>query len=224
MKKEQEKSQNKSPRTSKEQATPTVSSVQISSSSPQGSPLGRRRSFGKAHTPPEVRRPNLPHRSGGDSEAVKKEQSSNLSDDVVTDALIDGSPVMERKNVKTPNTSDSQVADRKISAPAQLAQNYSARREDESPLSAAAGNVTQERSQTPPPCKNDKPSVLLSTQQNLSMSPLAKSASDPNLSEDAGRKKHETVSKRNSHEDENWYLPGIPRLELFSHKSQYTVL
>lgn len=223
LKKEQEKSQSKSPKTSKEQVIPSASSTQTSASSPK-TPLvmGRRRSFGKAHTPPEVRRSNLPRENGGSNDAGKKcEQRTNLSDDVVTDAVIDGSPVRERKLVKTPNSSQLPDADRKISAPAQLGQsaakkpskqNFSAQHDDEHPLSSIV-NVTQDRSQTPPPLpsKSDKTSVVVSTQQNLAMSPLAKSASDPSLAAIDGNK-HETVSKRNSHEDENWYLPGIPRL------------
>ena len=219
LRKEQEKLQNKSPNTSKEQATPTTSkeqitpkaskqqatpttsSAQTSSSSPQSSPMGRRRSFGKVHTPPEVRKSNLPQRNGVNTEAVK--QMSNLSDDVVTDSIIDGGVVVDRQEVKNSNATPPQAADRKISAPPKLTQSNLVQRE----------NVKRERAMTPPPSS----SVAVPTQQDLLMSPLGKSASDPNLVAAAGGKKHEAVSKRNSHEDENWYLPGIPRLVLITY-------
>ena len=222
LRKEQEKMQNKSPNTSKEQATPTsskeqitpkaskqqatptTSSAQTSSSSPQSSPMGRQSSFGKVHTPPEVRKSNLPQRNGVNTEAVK--QTANLSDDVVTDSIIDGGAVVGRQEVKNSNATPPQKTDRKISAPPKLTQSNQVQREKERPLSSTP-NVKRERAMTPPPSS----SVAVPTQQDLLMSPLGKSASDPNLVAAAGGKKHETVSKRNSHEDENWYLPGIPR-------------
>ena len=217
LKKEQDKLQNKNSNTSQEQAMPTATSVQASTSSPQTSPFGRRRSFGKAHTPPEVRRSNRPHtppeiqRNSGSNEAAERKERTTLSDDVVADGVIDASPVMERKHVKTPNTSHLQPEDRKISAPVHLGQSAT------KPLSSS-GNGIPERSQTPPPSKIDKNSVVVSTQQNV-MSLLPKSASDPNLAAKESRK-HETVSKRDSHEDEDWYMPGIPRLAMLSHNLQ----
>lgn len=169
--------------------------------------MGRRRSFGKAHTPPEVRRSNIPQDSGGNNVSGQRERKTSPSD-----AVTDGSPVQQRK----------------ISAPAYLVQNTPQKPEeqkfyippDEEP--SVTSVVTRERSHTPPPSRNDKVSVCVSAKQAASMSPLAKSASDPNLlaadDEFAAGKKHESVSKRNSHEDENWYMPGIPRLVSISNK------
>ena len=227
LRKEQEKLQNKSPNTSKEQAmpttskeqitpkaskqeaTPTTSSAQTPSSSHQLSqiPMGRRRSFGKVHTPPEMRKSNLLQRNGVNNGAVK--QKTNLSDDVVTDSIIDGDVVVDRQEVKTSNGTPSQAADWKISAPPNLTQSTQVQGEKERPLSSVP-NVQRERALTPPPSN----SFAASAQQHLLTSSLAKSVSDPNLvgAEADGSRKHEAVSKRNSHEDENWYLPGIPRL------------
>lgn len=223
LRKEQEKLQNKSPNMSKEQvtptkskeqitpkaskqqATPTTSSAPTSSSSPQSSPVGRRRSFGKVHTPPEVRKSNLPQRNGVNTEAVK--QTANLSDDVVTDSIIDGGAVVDRQEVNNSNATPPQAADWKISAPPKLTQSTQVQREKEHP-SSSAPYVKRERAMTPPPSS----SVAVPAQQDLLMSPLGKSPSDTNLVAAGGGKKHEAVSKRNSHEDENWYLPGIPRL------------
>lgn len=213
MKKHQKKSHGKSPNTSQEQSMPSAPSVQPSTSS-QGSPFGRSRSFGKAHTPPEVRRSDLVQRNLGGNE-----QRTNLPDDVVTDALTDGSPEIERKHVRTPGTSQVQPEDRKISAPATILQdsqknpqdqNVHVRHKKERPLSSE-GLVARGRSQTPPPSRSDKKSasVIVTNQQNL-MSQITKSSSDPNLVTKGGSK-HETVSKRNSHENEDWYMPGIPR-------------
>lgn len=197
LRKDQEKSPNKSSSTPTEQAAPTTATVQTSTPSSKASPLGRRRSFGKAHTPPEVRRSNIPQGSGGSNVAAQREKRTSPSD-VVTD----GSPVAERK----------------ISAPAHLAQCTSQKPPeqkfyippDEERSVSPAVNVTRERSHTPPPSKSDKVSVP--AKQSVLMSPLAKSASDPNLLAAQGSNKHQSVSKRNSHEDENWYMAGIPRL------------
>ena len=213
MKKHKEKSHGKSPSTSQEQSMPSAPSVQPSTSS-QGSPFGRRRSFGKARTPPEVRRSDLAQRNLGGNE-----QRTNLSDDVVTDAVTDGSPEIERKHLRTPGASQLQPEDRKISAPATILQdsqktpqeqNVHVRHEKERPLSSE-GHIARGRSQTPPPSRSDKKSasVIVTNQQHL-MSPIAKSSSDSNLVTKGGST-HKTVSKRNSHENEDWYMPGIPR-------------
>ena len=213
MKKHQEKSHGKSPSTSQEQPMPSAPSVQPSTSS-QGSPFGRRRSFGKARTPPEVRRSDLTQGNLGGNE-----QRTNLSDDVVTDAVTDGSPEIERKCVRTPGASQLHPEDRKISAPATILQdsqktpqeqNVHVRHEKERPLSSE-GHIARGRSQTPPPSRTDKKSAsaIVTNQQNL-MSPIAKSSSDPNLVTKGGST-HKTVSKHNSHENEDWYMPGIPR-------------
>lgn len=204
LKKEQEKSANKSssPTSSpREQTTPNTAAVHVHASPQASSPrMGRRRSFGKAHTPPEVRRSNIPQDSGGNNVSGQRERKTSASD-----AVTDGSP----------------VAQRKISAPAYLVQSTPQKPEeqkfyippDEEP--SVTPVVTRKRSHTPPPSRNDKVSVGVSARQTASMSPLAKSASDPNLlaadGEFAAGNKHESVSKRNSHEDENWYMPGIPR-------------
>ena len=194
MKKEQEKAQSKSPRAPREQVMPIESSVQTSSTSAEAQPFGRRRSFGKVHTPPELRRADLLQRNGACTENEK--QGTNLSDDVVTDSVIDGDMMMDSRH---------QVTEQRISTPEQSTQSFQAQREEEYPLSSVPG-VSRERSQTPPPSKRDKNSVAVPAQQSSVMS------SDPNLliqAEDGNS--HEAVSKRNSHEDENWYLPGIPR-------------
>ena len=208
MKKHKEKSHGKSPSTSQEQSMPSAPSVQPSTSS-QGSPFGRRRSFGKARTPPEVRRSDLAQRNLGGNE-----QRTNLSDDVVTDAVTDGSPEIERKRVGTPGASQLQPEDRKISAPATILQDSQKTPQEQNvhvrPLSSQ-GHIARERSQTPPLSRSDKKSasVIVTNQQNL-MSPIAKSSSDPNLVTKGGST-HKTVCKRNSHENEDWYMPGIPR-------------
>ena len=165
--------------------------------SSQGSPLGRRRSFGKAHTPPEVRRSNVLQDGGGQKVAEKKSSPS--------DAVTDGSPVAERK----------------ISAPANLVQSTAQKPQEQKfyipPDEEQPVKPGQERSYTPPLSRSDKIQVsdAMPVKQSVGMSQLAKSASDPNMlaakNEFAGSNKHEAVSKRNSHEDENWYMAGIPR-------------
>ena len=158
--------------------------------------MGRRRSFGKAHTPPEVRRSNIPQGNGGHNVATKGEKKISPSD-----AVADGSLVAERK----------------ITAPAHLVQSTAQKpQEQKFYIPDEEQPVRRERSHTPPPSKSDKISVGVPAKQSAVMSPLTKSASDPNLlsanNELAEGSKHEAVSKRNSHEDENWYMPGIPRL------------
>ena len=167
--------------------------------SSQGSPLGRRRSFGKAHTPPEVRRSNVLQDGGGQKVHVAEKKSSP------SDAVTDGSPVAERK----------------ISAPANLVQSTAQKPQEQKfyipPDEEQPVKPGQERSYTPPLSRSDKIQVsdAMPVKQSVGMSQLAKSASDPNMlvakNEFAGSNKHEAVSKRNSHEDENWYMAGIPR-------------
>ncbi|KAL9971389.1 hypothetical protein ACROYT_G023909 [Oculina patagonica] len=201
LKKKQEKSPNQSPPTPRKQATPNTAAVETSTPPSQASPLGRRRSFGKAHTPPEVRRSNIPQGNGGRNEAVQRERRTSPSD-AVPDGPTDGSPVAERKLSAPPNLVQSTAAEKPQK------QKFYIPPDEEKP-------VRRERSHTPPPSRSDNMSVAMPTKQSVVMSPLAKSASDPNLlaanNELPGGSKHETVSKRNSHEDENWYMPGIPR-------------
>lgn len=208
MKKDQEKAQ--SPRVPREQMEPIESSVQTSSTSAQAQPFGRRRSFGKVHTPPQLRKADLLQRNGAGTEDVRKR--TNLSDDVVTDSIIDGDMMMaSRQQVGTSNANQQQVTEQRISTPDQSTQSFQAQRQEEYPLSSVSG-VSGERSQTPPPSNSEKNSVAVPPQQSSVMLPLSKSISDPNLLIQAeGGNRHEAVSKRNSHEDENWYLPGIPR-------------
>ncbi|XP_020626220.1 uncharacterized protein LOC110063565 isoform X2 [Orbicella faveolata] len=197
LKKEQEKSPHKSPLTPRKQATPATAAVEATTSSSQASPLGRRRSFGKAHTPPEVRRSNILQDGGGQKVAEKKSSPS--------DAVTDGSPVAERK----------------IGAPADSVQSTSQKPAEQKfyipPDKEQPAKPAREQSYTPPLSSSDniKISNGVTAKQGVRMSPLAKSASDPNMlaanNEFAGSSKHEAVSKRNSHEDENWYMAGIPR-------------
>lgn len=205
LKKEQEKSPHKSPLTPRKQATPTTAAVEATTSSSQASPLGRRRSFGKAHTPPEVRRSDIPQDGGGWNVAAQCEKKSSPSD-----AVTDGSLVAERK----------------ISAPANLVQSTSQQPQEQKfyipPDEEQPVEPTRERSHTPPLSRSDnKISVGMPVKQSVEMSPLAKSASDPNMlaasNELAGSNKHKAVSKRTSHEDENWYMAGIPRFVTFNY-------
>lgn len=171
--------------------------MEATTSSSQASPLGRRRSFGKAHTPPEVRRSNILQDGGGQKVAEKKSSPS--------DAVTDGSPVAERK----------------IGAPADSVQSTSQKPPEQKkyipPDKEQPAKPARERSYTPPLSSSDniKISDGVTAKQGVRMSPLAKSASDPNMlaanNEFAGSSNHEAVSKRNSHEDENWYMAGIPR-------------
>ena len=187
--------------TPRKQATPTTAAVEATTSPSQASPLGRRRSFGKAHTPPEVRRSNILQNGSGQKVAEKKSSPS--------DAVTDGSPVAERK----------------ISAPA-LVQNtpqkLPGKTFDIPPDKEQPAKPARERSYTPPLSGSDdnKISSGMPAKQGVRMSPLAKSASDPNMlaanNELAGSNRHEAVSKRNSHEDENWYMAGIPRFVTFN--------
>lgn len=207
LKKEQEKAANRSssPNSSpREQAAPKEEAKAMEQASPTPSKpsprMGRRRSFGKARTPPEVRRSNISQGNGVFGQHDRKADPS----DVVTD----GSPVAQRKIGGSP------VAQRKISAPVQGNKIYTPPYEER----AAAPVITRERSNTPPPSRSD----AVSSKQNVSMLPVAKTASDPNLSvadhELTTGNQHESVSKSNSHEDENWYMPGIPRLASISNE------
>ena len=207
LKKEQEKAANRSssPNSSpREQAAPKEEAKAMEQASPTPSKpsprMGRRRSFGKARTPPEVRRSNISQGNGVFGQHDRKADPS----DVVTD----GSPVAQRKIDGSP------VAQRKISAPVQGNKIYTPPYEER----AAAPVITRERSNTPPPSRSD----AVSSKQNVSMLPVAKTASDPNLSaadhELTTGNRHESVSKSNSHEDENWYMPGIPRLASISNE------
>ncbi|RMX35942.1 hypothetical protein pdam_00005221 [Pocillopora damicornis] len=207
----------KSPQGRKEQAAPKEEAKVMEQASPTPSKpsprMGRRRSFGKARTPPEVRRSNIPQGNGVFGQHDRKADPS----DVVTDGSpvaqrkIDGSPVAQRKIDGSPvaqrKIGGSPVAQRKISAPVQGNKIYTPPYEER----AAAPVITRERSNTPPPSRSD----AVSSKQNVSMLPVAKTASDPNLSaadhELTTGNRHESVSKSNSHEDENWYMPGIPR-------------
>ena len=202
LKKEQEKSPHKSPLTARKQATPATAAVEATTSSFQVSPPGRRRPFGKAHTPPEVRRSNISQNGGGQKVAEKKSSPS----DVVTD----GSPVAERK----------------ITAPANLEQSTSQKPQEQKfyipPDGEQPTKPERERSHTPPLSRRDNVQISDAMPANhiVGMLPLAKSASDPNMlaanSELPGSNKHEALSKHNSHEDENWYMAGIPRFVTFN--------
>lgn len=207
LKKEQEKAANRSssPNSSpREQAAPKEEAKAMEQASPTPSKpsprMGRRRSFGKARTPPEVRRSNIPQGNGVFGQHDRKADPS----DVVTD----GSPVAQRKIGGSP------VAQRKINAPVQGNKIYTPPYEER----AEAPAITRERSNTPPPSRSD----AVSSKQNVSMLPVAKATSDPNLSaadhELTTGNRHESVSKSNSHEDENWYMPGIPRLASISNE------
>lgn len=207
LKKEQEKAANRSssPNSSpREQAAPKEEAKAMEQASPTPSKpsprMGRRRSFGKARTPPEVRRSNIPQGNGVFAQHDRKADPS--------DVVSDGSPVAQRKIDGSP------VAQRKIGAPVQGNKIYTPPYEER----AAAPVITRERSNTPPPSRSD----AVSSKQNVSMLPVAKTASDPNLSaadhELTTGNRHESVSKSNSHEDENWYMPGIPRLASISNE------
>ena len=247
LKKEQEKaaSRSSSPNSSpREQAAPKEEAKAMEQASPTPSKpsprMGRRRSFGKARTPPEVRRSNIPQGNGVFGQHDRKADPS----DVVTDGSpvaqrkIDGSPVAQRKIGGSPvaqrkiggspvaqrkidgspvaqrKIDGSPVAQRKISAPVQGNKIYTPPYEER----AEAPAITRERSNTPPPSRSD----AVSSKQNVSMLPVAKATSDPNLSaadhELTTGNRHESVSKSNSHEDENWYMPGIPRLASISNE------
>ena len=227
LKKEQEKAANRSssPNSSpREQAAPKEEAKTMEQASPTPSKpsprMGRRRSFGKARTPPEVRRSNISQGNGVFGQHDRKADPS----DVVTDGSpvaqrkIDGSPVAQRKIDGSPvaqrKIGGSPVAQRKINAPVQGNKIYTPPYEER----AAAPVITRERSNTPPPSRSD----AVSSKQNVSMLPVAKAASDPNLSaadhELTTGNRHESVSKSNSHEDENWYMPGIPRLASISNE------
>ena len=121
-----------------------------------------------------------------------------------SDAVPDGSPLVERK----------------ISAPAQLVQSTAQKPQEQKFYIPPDEEepVKRERSHTPPPSKPDKVLASVPAKQSAMVSPLAKSSSDPNLLAAGGRNKHDAVSKCNSHEDENWYMPGIPRLVTVSNK------
>lgn len=176
--------------------------MEATTSTSEGSPLGRRRSFGKAHTPPEVRRSNLLQNGSGQKVAEKKSSHS--------DTVTDGSPVAERK----------------ITAPSDLVQSTSQKPQEQKfyipPDEEQPVKSAQERSHTPPLSRKDNVQIsdAMPAKQSVGMSPLVKSASDPNMlaanNKLTGNNKHEAVSKRNSHEDENWYMAGIPRFVTFN--------
>lgn len=204
LKKEQEKAANRSssPNSSpREQATPKKEAKAEEQASPTPSKpsprMGRRRSLGKARTPPEVRKSNIPQ---GNEVSGQHERKASPSD-----AVADGSPVAQRKINESP------VAQRKISAPVQGNKIYTPPNEEH----ATAPVITSERLFTPPPSRSDAISNGVSSKQNVSMLPLAKVASDPSFSaadrELSTGNKFDSASKSTSHEDENWYMPGIPR-------------
>lgn len=176
--------------------------MEATTSTSEGSPLGRRRSFGKAHTPPEVRRSNFLQNGSGQKVAEKKSSHS--------DTVTDGSPVAERK----------------ITAPSDLVQSTSQKPQEQKfyipPDEEQPVKSAQERSHTPPLSRKDNVQIsdAMPAKQSVGMSPLVKSASDPNMlaanNKLTGNNKHEAVSKRNSHEDENWYMAGIPRFVTFN--------
>lgn len=176
--------------------------MEATTSTSEGSPLGRRRSFGKAHTPPEVRRSNLLQNGSGQKVAEKKSSHS--------DTVTDGSPVAERK----------------ITAPLDLVQSTSQKPQEQKfyipPDEEQPVKSAQEQSHTPPLSRKDNVQIsdAMPAKQSVGMSPLVKSASDPNMlaanNKLTGNNKHEAVSKRNSHEDENWYMAGIPRFVTFN--------
>lgn len=176
--------------------------MEATTSTSEGSPLGRRRSFGKAHTPPEVRRSNFLQNGSGQKVAEKKSSHS--------DTVTDGSPVAERK----------------ITAPSDLVQSTSQKPQEQKfyipPDEEQPVKSAQEQSHTPPLSRKDNVQIsdAMPAKQSVGMSPLVKSASDPNMlaanNKLTGNNKHEAVSKRNSHEDENWYMAGIPRFVTFN--------
>lgn len=212
LKKEQEKEKNKSPKRSREEAIPKESSV-ITSSKTQAAPLGRQRSFGKARTPPQARRPNVLQQKN-DVSAEATRQKTNLFDNVVADAAFDGSKVADAPGKAIGDVTEGQaVAEKKLN---NVTNELHAQRDGPRPFSAVS-SFEQDCPQTeplppPPPPKKNVHSEAASLPENLMMSPLAKSASDPNLLNSHSDRKHEGVSRHSSHEDENWYLPGIPRL------------
>ena len=185
----------------------------ITSSKTQEAPLGRQRSFGKARTPPQARRPDvLPQKNNVSAEATR--QKTKLSDNVVADGAFDGSTVADVHGKTIGNVTEGQaVAEKKLN---HGTNELHAQRDHPRPFSSVSSHE-QDSPQTeplppPPPPKMNIPSEAASLPENLMMSPLAKSASDPNLLNSHSDRKHVRVSRHNSHEDENWYLPGIPRL------------
>lgn len=184
LKKEQEKSPHKSPLTPRKQATPATAAVEATTSTSQASPPGRRRSFGKAHTPPEVRRSNILQNGSGQKVSEKTSSSS--------DAVTDGSPVAERK----------------ITAPTDLVQSTSQKPQEQKfyipPDEEQPAKPARERSCTPPLSRSDNVQIsdAMPAKQGVGMSPLAKSASDPNMlclarnNELAGSNKHEANVKK----------------------------
>ena len=136
-----------------------------------------------------------------------------------------GLAVMTNRNVLTEQqVVKSSRSNRKISAPASFAVNSTPTQEGrlfETP------DINEERlqslslSQDPPPlpprahASSAEHRAIQDGQAEVLRSPssISKSASDPNLlSKDTCEvPKHEAVGKRNSHEDECWYMPGIPR-------------
>ena len=185
----------------------------ITSSKTQETPLGRQRSFGKARTPPQARRPDvLPQKNNVSAEATR--QKTKLSDNVVADGAFDGSIVADVHGKTIENVTEGQaVAEKKLN---HGTNELHAQRDDPRPFSSVSSHE-QDSPQTeplppPPPPKMNIPSEAASLPENLMISPLAKSASDPNLLNSHSDRKHVRVSRHNSHEDENWYLPGIPRL------------
>lgn len=214
IKKEQEKEKNKSPNRSREEVIPKESSV-ITSSKTQEAPLGRQRSFGKARTPPQARRPDvLQQKNNVSAEATR--QKTKLSDNVVADGAFDGSTVADAlaHGKAIGNVTEGQaVAEKKLN---HETNELHAQRDVPRPFSSVSSSEqdcpqTEPLPPTPPPKRNTRSEAASST-ENLMMSPLAKSASDPNLLNSHSDRKHVRVSRHNSHEDENWYLPGIPRL------------
>ena len=185
----------------------------ITSSKTQETPLGRQRSFGKARTPPQARRPDvLPQKNNVSAEATR--QKTKLSDNVVADGAFDGSIVADVHGKTIENVTEGQaVAEKKLN---HGTNELHAQRDDPRPFFSVSSHE-QDSPQTEPlppprPPKMNIPSEAASLPENLMMSPLAKSASDPNLLNSHSDRKHVRVSRHNSHEDENWYLPGIPRL------------
>lgn len=214
IKKEQEKEKNKSPNRSREEVIPKESSV-ITSSKTQETPLGRQRSFGKARTPPQARRPDvLQQKNNVSAEATR--QKTKLSDNVVADGAFDSSTVADAlaHGKAIGNVTEGQaVAEKKLN---HGTNELHAQRDVPCPFSSVSSSEqdcpqTEPLPPTPPPKRNTRLEAA-SSPESLMMSPLAKSASDPNLLNSHSDRKHVRVSRHNSHEDENWYLPGIPRL------------
>ena len=168
------------------------------------------RPYEKGTTPPETRRKNI----SDSSSATPFQEAKPL----YLDSETDGSPVMRKKELKLSDILDidssSPRSTGQINSPISPPLPPKQRSFDEHWSPSAKVELPRERSQTPPPSAGADKSISKAATGSELNSALIKSTSDPNF---VAERKEVNVNhidkpgKGTSHEDEDWYMAGIPR-------------